>query len=874
MASSTPSTGTPNILNVDEAARYGVGTALIQKIFSAESYFKNQPFLQYCHYGYDFWSHHLPSLYAAPADWHLNSPEGVSVNFGTNQSFSYSDFVNLNVGGLTTFEDLMQPSSGVTAGNPFFLLAAHNKVYAADSFKSQWPGIACDSYSDPYKMISLAAPRFWPDDIEMSLDDVAFSTNSSCSRGPTFNSLNNYHDDDTNASANNDYRPTIENAPNDKNKSMQGSFTGAWNIESQKIKLSYTYSDNVSSTVTNGTSTTGTTGHEANLSIAATAEADLPGVKVSSTVTAGYNQTWSQANEVNYSKSGEIVNGTSLTYGLSAELPSTLDSDQDEYVLKWAGTNTKGQPITNTTIFQKGVEYTTAITMSKSKLYNPVTGSYYIKGNTGRMKWGYQQVANKAQGSYSRVVSPAGHVYLTEGYQLITPNSNVKNGHYKFLWNGATSLAHETGDAYGTTPGDSLTAAEAISLANSFQGPAVFGYEPGSVGEKNAQGIQYNGTVVAKTKQSYDFQIKTWPTLRPNDAVISTPDSLSTQFLKTNDNNQGAEASRNSIKVDSDEKTTHYDLGKGDTTPSDQTGVAIEFSTKKGERSVIRGTGSYDLVNASQQGDHLFHNFSNSQLYGNDRGDTFKLGVNSSRNSIHAGKGNDKVIASSPQSADLGSGHDQYIIKEGYGHHIELGTGRDEVRLRSKNISFSVADYDWVDDKITVSNGMDSDKLTAELHNPSGENEDHLAFHMLRFFYDGEAIGQALFNVSANSNYTAAYSPNKSIELACLNASEVGMDVVTGMMSGSDDIYTAKEFMNHLLIESGLFKKDIITHRDWSNMSNSNRSDILFTIADRSTILDNGLSSEDWKDKLDGFDSNETKDFSISLLHKLATENS
>ena len=114
----------------------------------------------------------------------------------------------------------------------------------------------------------------------------------------------------------------------------------------------------------------------------------------------------------------------------------------------------------------------------------------------------------------------------------------------------------------------------------------------------------------------------------------------------------------------------------------------------------IIGTGSEDTVYGYSTYSNAFTGFSRSFLHGSSQADTATFDAAASGNSLFLKGGDDVVIASSGQQADLGDGSDQYIIEGGLGHWIKTGSGYDEVLLKSHSVEFHVSDFDLSRDRI------------------------------------------------------------------------------------------------------------------------------------------------------------------------------
>jgi hypothetical protein len=286
----------------------------------------------------------------------------------------------------------------------------------------------------------------------------------------------------------------------------------------------------------------------------------------------------------------------------------------------------------------------------------------------------------------------------------------------------------------------SMTAAAALDYADKRHGAEVLDYSQGSLGSIDATRteIKIEGESLATTSLSYNFDVSYYKL---------------TENPKATDSSQGKR---------------EYDLSSLDNNNSDDgLGYFLALETKEDERAVVIGSGHQDSIEASLDGNHSFVNHQNSNLTGNDNRDRFTFNRVSEGNNIVSKSGNDKVLASSFQNADLGEGNDNYVIKGGHGHYITTGKGKDAIIVTNAESSFYISDFDLMNDRIITGGRLKDSKIRYEIDNP---DELQISINSingatLSVFLQDNQIGTVSIDQSATS-FAALNSPEKLLESA------------------------------------------------------------------------------------------------------------
>ena len=290
----------------------------------------------------------------------------------------------------------------------------------------------------------------------------------------------------------------------------------------------------------------------------------------------------------------------------------------------------------------------------------------------------------------------------------------------------------------------SMTAASALAYADGRHGAEVLNYSPGSLGSLNATGtgIRINGESMATTTVAYNFDVSYY-----------NPDIP-----------RATESSRGNREYD---LSTLDNQSSHDHSSHDAIGYYLALETKEDERAVVIGSGHEDSIKASLDGNHSFINSRSSILTGNDNRDRFIFDRVSEGNNIASKSGNDIVQASSYQNADLGGGHDTYVIKGGYGHNINTGPGKDTITVTNAESSFSISDFDLMNDRIIAGGRLRNSEIRFEIDNPDQlpNSINSIIGATITVFLQDNQIGTVSIDPSAAWR-AALNSPNKFLESA------------------------------------------------------------------------------------------------------------
>ena len=224
-------------------------------------------------------------------------------------------------------------------------------------------------------------------------------------------------------------------------------------------------------------------------------------------------------------------------------------------------------------------------------------------------------------------------------------------------------------------------------------------------------------------------------------------------------------------------------------------------------------------------GKHKFVNFADSMLYGNGSEYRNLLQADDTGNTVYTGGGNDKVTTkANNNTAILGDGDDQYHLKAGKGHQVELGDGEDTFVIHKavKN-SFHISDFDYIEDMFKFKGGLNAINFKTKLINPG--DQTNLDGASLEFYKGKTKIGTASIDRSSAS-YDALTNSNLAQELAFLNAKYYNLDSFKEVMNGEKLPNQAEMFKNTVLGQ-GLLSKKTIDPSDWSDMNLNQQAEIV-----------------------------------------------
>ena len=322
--------------------------------------------------------------------------------------------------------------------------------------------------------------------------------------------------------------------------------------------------------------------------------------------------------------------------------------------------------------------------------------------------------------------------------------------------------------------------------------------------------IPFNGSAVFATSLQTSFSTNFYAVTSASSALVSS-DSASSLGLKNLSGN-----------------VVNYDLALVDNSYS-ETGAGnwLALETLDGDKSTVSGNSAgNNVVEASPDGKHKFINHKASYLYGNDNKDKFIFEKGDKDNVVDAAGGNESVTSSSSQVVDLGDGDDVYNIKQGGKHQITLGAGHDAIKITSsKGLDFHITDFDYIDDTFKLGKKLASKKFKQKLifdeADPSNLNSAYIQFK-----YGGEIVGTAVPDRDAFS-YKALKDPNKHFELAFLNSKFYDDGSLTNFVKDGGLLNPAELFDSEV-IKGGLLLESTLSPEDWRDMSNEDRSSVVF----------------------------------------------
>lgn len=467
-----------------------------------------------------------------------------------------------------------------------------------------------------------------------------------------------------------------------------------------KFELSYSTANKVSITTTNGTrnsdstTNTATVGISNALKVSASAGIkDVAQVSAENTLTisAGWTGAWNNINEVNFSKASTTEQVDTTTVKVNIDLNGLKAKPDGTYSYSTQAPTVNGVssnvPL-STVNFVPGKKYRAVITFNQANVQNIINGSYEIGGNIGSIK-----------------------------------------------------------DSFGNSV--SMTAAQALDIANKRQGPDILYYSSGSLGSLNDSktAISYNGQALASTSLSYNFDVSYFE-------VVTPPGTSTGGYTK----NSLFKSKFNLASLDSHKSHDH--------SSHNALGSYLALETKKGELSLVIGSGHESIIEASPDGQHQFVNHAYSFLTGNDNDDSFTFDRVSEGNTIVSEAGDDMVKASSSQNADLGDGNDTYIIKGGYNHKITTGAGKDTIVVENRKSSFHISDFDFMSDRVIAGGKLKNAEIRYELDWPdqSAATINSIGLAALSFYWFDHQVGTASIDQDAAS-FAGLNSPETFLEI-------------------------------------------------------------------------------------------------------------
>ena len=360
-----------------------------------------------------------------------------------------------------------------------------------------------------------------------------------------------------------------------------------------------------------------------------------------------------------------------------------------------------------------------------------------------------------------------------------------------------------------------MHAAEAINNANHFLADDVFDTGNGTVDPDNT----YQGGRFINFRGSAEF-----------DSLVTTAFAIQYYHLTAPSSARLANNKESSLALTGDNKESHnFDLSLiQDGFEASGVGHWLALKTRKNETSTIKGDrGGNSVVEASTTGNHKFVNHKSSFLFGNDEDDTFHLTNRYAfSNQIEAKGGDDFIETRHPQNAFLGTGDDTYKINSGYGNHqVILGKGHDHVIINNikNDLNFVIADFNYIDDRISLGRHLDYDKLGTKLVTQSDKSSLDGAF--IKFKYDDKVIGRAYVDHDKSSEI-ALENVEDYIELGFLNSSVFNWGPVLKANGSGSELDPARTYKK-LVLDGKLFTEETYSANDWKNWSNDRRSEII-----------------------------------------------
>ena len=543
------------------------------------------------------------------------------------------------------------------------------------------------------------------------------------------------------------------------------------------IELSFTSTNSVEQSTTQGTTNSATTGGSAGVTAGLT-------IGAKSTQNAGV-------------EFGGVSAGIETEQSIEASVEASYNSTWE---------NVKSVDYSQTSVDTHEDSSTIKITLDLNNIKQKDDGSYNYDPPSPQID--DQTQANNPQKPTANFIE--GNRYKASIIYNKASVETVVTGDYQIGGNIGSMT-----DNYNNGP-ISMSAAAAISYADQHQGAAVLDYPSGSLGSLS------NGNTRISFKGSAIFGTSLQSNFYTNFYAVGNPSS-SLESIKTKSN-----ALKNKTQT-----INRYDLGLIDHNYH-ETGVGnwLSLTTLDGEKSVIDGGNSAgnSVIEASYEGKHKFINHTNSFIIGNKQTDKVNLDTGYSDNNIDLKEGDDKVITSEGQIANLGDGDDTYVIKGGKGHQITLGEGRDVVVIKSlDDTSFSITDFDWVEDQIKLGGKLKKDNIEAKLVNRG--DLTNLDGARLQLMHNDNIIGSAMLAHDTDS-YKALSDAHDYFDLLFLNAKYVDLEPMFGYLSGNI-LPNQADLFEEQVIGNSLFEKTTVATSDWPTLS----------VRDRAKLIDNAMKS-------------------------------
>ena len=307
---------------------------------------------------------------------------------------------------------------------------------------------------------------------------------------------------------------------------------------------------------------------------------------------------------------------------------------------------------------------------------------------------------------------------------------------------------------------------EAITLSSDNDGMSVLDYDNTSfqVNADGANTVSFQGEANANTITMVDFYeeiTEASETTASTDAALIALQDLHASALQSNPKTSAPHVGALASITNGDSlgltNVSGYvrdlDMALIDNFKTTNVPQHLSLYALEGDLNRVKGSGNKSRVDAAEEGQHIFTEFKDSILHGNDESDLFELSTTSKNNKIFAKGGDDVVEAKSSQQANLGSGSDTYKLLGGQNHNIQFGEGADKLIIdKAGKHRFEPSNFDIFSDKITVGKKLDKSLLTAVMAHNYLDNADKssasgLDYHM-HILYDDIVIGDVYFNKS------------------------------------------------------------------------------------------------------------------------------
>ena len=541
---------------------------------------------------------------------------------------------------------------------------------------------------------------------------------------------------------------------------------------------------------------------------------------VSGTISSGYESVASEMNEVNFTNTTEEEEKSEFTISRTVSFYNTsIDPEEDgcgtfyDYtysnVIDTDGDGVYETPVEEGLIMYVGRQYVLSIVVTETDIDSVITGDFDIGGSAGSISYVYE---SKTDGN-------------NEG-----PNTTQSVGF--------------------------STAAELLDLADTYGGPSQFGYDDGAFGDISNGAISFSGEMAVGSSISTNFNT----TLSVSDSSDETC-NLSVTMSEDDGSSSSALASKidlpKSMSLVSYEtadslglknitgNVLEYDIGLVNEYKQTNIGHWLDTHSQVGDKAIIRGGSTQkNTVIASEDGEHLFKNFQDSILRGNENDDKFVFKKKkSSGNSLHAEGGNDIVKSDHGQNTKLGSGDDTYVITGGLNHIISTGEGSDKVKLKSTDdTSFVISDFEPFIDTIKTSKPIDNTDLEVSVVQQSSTGS--LAGASLEIKHKDELIGNIFFDKTEDSSFYDFMDEDRLAKIAFLNPAQFDLENVLLYLSAEGgDRYSSVELLELFLDKDILFKEYYLPE-DWQAASSSEKAEKMYEAMDS---LGSEVTQKQWK---------------------------